>query len=119
VLSPDSLVFANLDGNPIDPTTLTHNFHRLTLKAGISGIRFHDLRHSFASLMLLQGVSPKLVSEALGHSSTAFTMDCYSHIISSMQTDAMSKLDEVLPVGKNSNFQGNHGKITAKVDIIT
>jgi len=60
-------------------------------------MRFHDLRHTFASLMLLRGAKPKVISEALGHSSVAFTMDVYSHIIDGMQRDAMELLDEVLP----------------------
>ena len=67
---------------------------------GIEGIRFHDLRHTFASLMLLRGAKPKVISEALGHASVAFTMDTYSHIIEGMQSDAMELLNEVLPVGR-------------------
>ena len=78
---------------------LTHNFHKITLKAGLSGVRFHDLRHTFASLMLLRGVSPKVISEALGHASVAFTMDTYSHIIEGTQSDAMKLLDDILPKG--------------------
>jgi len=68
-------------------------------QAGLNGVRFHDLRHTFASLMLLRGAKPKVISEALGHSSVAFTMDTYSHIIEGMQEDAMALLDEVLPAG--------------------
>ena len=64
-------------------------------------MRFHDLRHPFASLMLLRGAKPKVISEALGHASVAFTMDTYSHIIEGMQEDAMALLDEVLPSGIN------------------
>jgi len=67
--------------------------------AGLGRVRFHDLRHTFASLMLLGGAKPKVISEALGHSSVAFTMDTYSHIISGMQEDAMALVDEVLPAG--------------------
>ena len=66
-------------------------------------MRFHDLRHTFASLMLLRGAKPKVISEALGHASVAFTMDTYSHIIEGMQSDAMALLDEVLPAGVNKN----------------
>jgi len=62
-------------------------------------VRFHDLRHTFASLMPLLCAKPKVISEALGHASVAFTMDTYSHIISGMQDDAMALLDEVLPRG--------------------
>lgn len=98
-LALDDLVFANMDANPIDASTLTHTFGRLCREAGLEHVRFHDLRHTFASLMLLRGAKPKVISEALGHASVAFTMDTYSHIISGMQEDAMALLDEVLPQG--------------------
>ncbi len=98
-LSLDDLVFANHDGKPIDPSTLTHNFARIVSQAGLEKVRFHDLRHTFASLALLRGAKPKVISEALGHASVAFTMDTYSHIISGMQEDMMALLDEVLPSG--------------------
>ncbi len=65
----------------------------------MGAVRFHDLRHTFASLMLLRGAKPEVISEALGHASVAFTMDTYSHIISGMQEDAMALLDEALPAG--------------------
>ena len=59
--------------------------------------------------MLLRGAKPKVISEALGHSSVAFTMDVYSHIISGMQEDAMALLDEVLPSGvARRNCDSNH-----------
>jgi len=67
----------------------------------LQGVRFHDLRHTFASLMLLRSVPAKIISEALGHASVAFTMDTYSHIMQGMQSDAMALLDEVLPDGRN------------------
>ena len=102
-LTLDDLVFPSIEGKPLDPCVLTHNFTRIAKRAGISGVRFHDLRHTFASLMLLRGAKPKVISEALGHSSVAFTMDVYSHIIEGMQEDAMVLLDEVLPAGVNKN----------------
>jgi len=67
--------------------------------------------------MLLRGAKPKVISEALGHSSVAFTMDVYSHIIEGMQSDAMALLDEVLPPGVNGAEKGN-ANLTPKVDII-
>ena len=94
----DALVFST-EGKPIDPTVLSHAFTRLARKVGLEGVRFHDLRHTFASLMLLLGAKPKVISEALGHASVAFTMDCYSHIISGMQEEAMALLDGVMPSG--------------------
>jgi integrase len=73
-------------------------------QAGLKGVRFHDLRHTFASLMLLRGANPKVISEALGHASVAFTMDTYSHIIQGIQEDAMALLGEVLPTGVSQRY---------------
>ncbi|MBA7672568.1 putative defective protein IntQ [subsurface metagenome] len=111
ILSPDSLVFGTPEGKPFNPSVLSHDFGRMVKRIGLEGVRFHDLRHTFASLMLLRGAKPKVISEALGHASVAFTMDTYSHIIEGMQEDAMALLDEVLPTGflvkspiKNANL---------------
>jgi integrase len=117
-LSLDSLVFGNVE-KPLDPSALSHEFARVAKLAGLEGVRFHDLRHTFASLMLLRGAKPKVISEALGHVSVAFTMDTYSHIIEGMQEDAMALLDEVLPPGKNGVFQKNNANLTPKADIIS
>ena len=95
-LSQDDLVFSNPDGAPMDPGTLTHNFARIARRAGLQGVRFHDLRHTFASLMLIAGIHPKIVSEMLGHSSVAFTLDVYSHVVGGLQKRAMERLDEML-----------------------
>jgi len=104
------LVFGNIEGKPLDPGVLSHNFGRITRRAGLENFRFHDLRHTRASLMLLRAAKPKVISEALGHSSVAFTMDVYSHIIDGMQSDTMALLDEVSPVAKNSAFRKNNAK---------
>jgi len=98
-LTLDSLVFGSPEGKPLNPSILSHEFARIAKLAGLQGVRFHDLRHTFASLMLLRGVKPKVISEALGRSSVAFTMDVYNHIIGGMQEDAMALLDEVLQAG--------------------
>jgi len=103
-LTPDDLVFTSVESNPIDPSVLSHAFKRITRKMGLEDVRFHDLRHTFASLMLLRGAKPKVISEVLGHASVAFTMDVYSHIIEGMQEDAMALLDEVLPPGVNEKI---------------
>jgi integrase len=86
-------------GKPLSPCTLTHEFSKIARRAGLEKVRFHDLRHTFASLMLLRGAKPKVISEALGHASVAFTMDVYSHTIDGMQADAMALLDEIMPSG--------------------
>ena len=56
-------------------------------------IRFHDLRHTAATLLLSQGVHPKIVQERLGHSQISLTLDTYSHVLPSMQKEAAEKLD--------------------------
>jgi len=111
VLSLDDLVFADIDGKPIDPSTLTHNFGRIVKRAGLSA-RFHDLRHSYATLMLTAGVHPKIVSEALGHSTVAITLDIYSHVTPGLQEAAAKQLDSVLPVG----LAQRHGSVTGRND---
>jgi integrase len=100
-LSLDDLVFANADGRPLAPSVPSHDFGRYAKRASLKGVRFHDLRHTFASPMLLRGVPAKVISEALGYATAAFTMDTYSHIMAGMQSDAMALLDEVLPAAKN------------------
>jgi len=120
-LTLDDLVFASPEGKPIDPGVLSHAFGRMARGAGLEGVRFHDLRHTFASLMLSRGAKPKVISEALGHSSVAFTMDTYSHIIEGMQEEAMALLDEVLPVGvshrNNANLTPTFGDIASGANV--
>ena len=89
-------MFSKVDGTAMDPGTLTKNFAKLALKTDLAGTRFHDLRHTFASIMLLAGIHPKIVSEMLGHSSVALTLDTYSHVIPGLQKAAVRRLDEVL-----------------------
>lgn len=116
-LTVDDLVFARVEGHPIDPGVLSHNFARIARRAELENVRCHDLRHTFASLMLLRGARPKVISEALGHASVAFTMDVYSHIIEGMQGDAMALLDEVLPEARNGVSGGISVNLTPLVNI--
>lgn len=120
LLKPDDLVFSNIEGKPIDPGVLSHNFARIGKQAGLDNFRFHDLRHIFASLMLLRGAKPKVISEALGHANVAFTMDVYSHIIEGMQSDAMALLDGVLQKGKTGIAQkGINADLTSTQSIMS
>ena len=64
--------------------------------AGLDGLRFHDLRHGAATLLLAAGVHPKVVQERLGHATVAITLDTYSHVVTSLQRDAARKIDEIL-----------------------
>jgi integrase len=89
------LVFANQVGRPIEKQNLIRrSFRPLLMRAGLPPIRFHDLRHSAATLLLHQGVHMKVVQERLGHATIAVTMDTYSHVMPSMQKDASDRLDE-------------------------
>jgi integrase len=63
-------------------------------KAGLPNIRFHDLRHSTATMLLSKGVHPKVVQEILGHSEIGMTLNTYSHVLPTMQKDAMDKLND-------------------------
>jgi integrase len=91
------LVFCDATGGPLDGTNLARAPFRAVLKAaGLPQMRFHDLRHTAATLMLLQGVPVKIVSEMLGHASVAITLDVYSHVLPSMQADAAAAMAAVL-----------------------
>ena len=71
-------------------------FKRLVKRAGLPPMRFHDLRHSAATILLTMGIHPKVVQELLGHSQISMTMDIYSHVLPSMQEEAMGKVNDVL-----------------------
>jgi integrase len=91
------LVFATERGTLVNPSNLRkRSFTPLLEKAGLPNIRFHDLRHTCATLLLSQNVNPKIVSEMLGHSSIAITLDTYSHVLPSMQDGAARALQDVL-----------------------
>jgi integrase len=82
------LVVTTEDGRPMHPELLSSLFVRQAKRAGLSSIRLHDLRHSVASILLAQGVHPKVVSEQLGHATIALTLDTYSHVSPSLQQEA-------------------------------
>lgn len=87
------LVFPNAHGDFLLPTTLASQFARLLKDVGLPQMRFHDLRHSAATLLLSMGVSMKVVQELLGHSNFSITANVYTHVLPSMQQEAMDKMD--------------------------
>jgi integrase len=89
-------VVAQIDGTPLKPNSLTHEFARFIKGSALPRVRFHDLRHSHATHLLSSGVHPKVAQERLGHSSIAITLDLYSHIIPGMQEDAAARVDLAL-----------------------
>jgi integrase len=96
-------VFCTSIGTHLNPSKdVLDQLKVLLKKAGLPDIRFHDLRHSAATLLLTEGVHPKIVQELLGHSNISMTMDVYSHVLPNMQQDAISRLNNAL-----SKFEGD------------
>ena len=94
---PDTdLVFARQDGAPLHPEYVRRQFDRRIHRAGLPRVRFHDLRHIHATLALQAGVHPKVVSERLGHSTVAMTLDIYSHAIPALQQDAATTVADLV-----------------------
>lgn len=89
-------VFCDPDGTHLDPGHDVYvQFKKLLEKAGLPDVRFHDLRHSMATLLFSKNTHPKIVQEILGHSSIDITMDIYSHILPNIQGSAMGDLDDL------------------------
>lgn len=93
--NPD-LVFTTQHGRPLDGTVVTHHFHRQLDRAGLPQRRFHDLRHSCATLLLVQGVSARVVMDVLGHSQIALTMNTYSHVIPELKRHAADRMEDLI-----------------------
>ena len=98
-LADSGLVFSHIDGKPLDPGVVSHTFAKVLRKAGLPHIRFHDLRHSHATLLLKAGIHPKIVSERLGHANIGITLDTYSHVLPGLQERAAERFDEMLEPG--------------------
>jgi integrase len=91
------LVFPNTVGKPIDGVNLLpRDFRPLLERAGLPRMRFHDLRHTAATLLLGRGINPKVVSEMLGHSHVSVTLGIYSHVLPHMQQQAAEAMDLAL-----------------------
>lgn len=88
-------VFTEVDGSVIRQRGFMDKYHAFLKKYGISDIRFHDLRHTFATLLLEEGESPKVIQELLGHSTITTTMDIYTHVSKKGKKRAVSKLDNL------------------------
>jgi integrase len=90
------LVFTSPIGTALDPRNATREFHALLKITETPTIRFHDLRHTAATLLLVQGVDPRTIMETLGHSQISLKMNTYSHVLPTLQADAAAKLDAIL-----------------------
>ncbi len=108
-LNEDDLVFCHVDGSPLLPNSVSHAWAKLACRTGSKGIRLHDARHTHASLMLKQGVHPKIVQERLGHASIQITLDTYSHVAPGLQQAAANRFDDVV-LPKNQDGSENETK---------
>lgn len=91
------LIFCQPNGKPLHAHNVARRDFRAVLKrAGLPQIRFHDLRHAHASMLLQQGVHPKVVQERLGHSTVGMTLDTYSHTVRGMQEQAVAAFEDRL-----------------------
>ncbi|HEY92650.1 MAG TPA: site-specific integrase [Dehalococcoidia bacterium] len=108
-LSPTDLVFCHPDGSPIRPNSLTRTFHDIACSLSQKGISLHGLRHAHATIMLQQGIHPKIVQERLGHSSISTTLDIYSHVVPGLQEAAAQRFEDSLP---NTSLPDLEKKVT-------
>lgn len=104
------LVFTNPVGQPNSADNVFDEFQRLLKQAGLRAVRFHDLRHTAATLLLGARVNPKIVSEMLGHATVAITLDTYSHVLPDMQQDAAAVLEQLLQPELNTGPQQGYGE---------
>ena len=100
-------VFCHSDGSPLNPDVVTKWFRRAASRRGFKQVRLHDLRHTHASLMLAKGIHLKIVSERLGHSSIGITGDLYSHVLPSVQEEAVSRFEAEWKRGMAKEWQNS------------
>lgn len=95
-LLPGAFVFTTPEGGPLEARTVLRWFDAVLKRADLRYIRFHDLRHSAATFLLVQGVPMRVVMEILGHSQMSTTSDRYSHVVPELQREAASRMDAIL-----------------------
>jgi integrase len=100
--SDTGLVFTHQDGRPLHPEYVRRLFDRHLQRIGLPRIRLHDLRHTHATLALQAGVHPKVVSERLGHTTIAMTLDVYSHAIPALEQDAAATIAALIQEGTSN-----------------
>lgn len=89
-------VLTSAIGTPLEPRNVTRQFKALLIAAKLPDMRLHDLRHSCGTLLLAQGVNPRVVMETLGHSQVSLTLNTYSHVLPALQHDAANRMNTVL-----------------------
>lgn len=97
-LSPEAPIFARIDGSPMLPDTVSHEFRRIADRAGLPWAHVHTLRHTHATAGLSAGIHPLVMSKRLGHSTIAVTLDLYSHVTPALQHEAAESIERALAV---------------------
>jgi integrase len=108
----DRLLFCEWDGTPISPDRVSRAWDRLIKKLGYGHVRFHDARHTCATLLLKAGVHPKVVQQMLGHATYSTTMDIYSHVTPGMQHSAAESLGQAIRTARENRATRNVGATT-------
>ena len=93
------LIFCTTIGTQLDGRNVAHRFQALCRQAGLPRVRFHDLRHSAASVMLAQGVPARVIMETLGHATIGTTLNLYAHVLPALQQEAADRMDAALGGG--------------------
>ena len=99
-------MFTSTVGTPLDERNVRREFQALLERAELPPMRIHDLRHTTATLLLAQGVHPRIVMDTLGHSQVSLTLDTYSHVLPGLQAEAAARLDDALAIGRQNGRQG-------------
>ena len=89
-------MFSLVDGSLIDPDTITHALADIIKGAGLLHVRFQDLRHTHATMMMEESGNPKTIADGLGHASVVITLDTYSHVLPGVQEEAAVKLEQAV-----------------------
>lgn len=108
-VNDDSLIFCHLDGSPMLPHSVSQAWAKLADRVGYPEVRLHDCRHTHASVLLRQGVHPKVVQERLGHANIGITLDTYSHVAPGMQEAAARAFDELAAPKREKGAVGKIG----------
>lgn len=95
----NGLAFTQEDGTPLHPQSLSTAFKRAVKTSGLPAIRFHDLRHTHATMLLSANVHPKVVADRLGHASITITLDTYSHVLPALGREAADTIGQLLADG--------------------
>ena len=89
------LIFTTRIGTPVDTTNVLHQFQKILKRAGLAKMRFYDLRHTHASLLIAEGVHPKKIAERLGHASIKLTMDLYGHLFEGSDKESAERMQKL------------------------